>query len=32
MSWALVQRPDQLGIGFPVCDDASELMTGVAGL
>ncbi len=27
MAWALMQRADQLGVPFPVCDDASELMT-----
>jgi hypothetical protein len=31
MSWALMQRAGQLGVPFPVCDDASELMTGVTG-
>jgi len=25
MSWALMQRADQLGVAFPVADDASEL-------
>lgn len=28
MSWALMQRADQLGVPFPVCDDASELTAG----
>ena len=28
MAWALMQRADQLGVPFPVCDDASELVTG----
>lgn len=30
MAWALMQRADQLGVPFPVCDDAREL-AGVAG-
>lgn len=29
MSWALMQRADQLRVPFPVCDDASELVTAV---
>jgi hypothetical protein len=30
MSWSLMQRADQLGAEFPVCDDPRELMAAVA--
>lgn len=29
MSWALMQRADQLKVDFPIADDAAELGTGV---
>lgn len=31
MSYALMQRADELGVAFPIADDARELMAGMTG-